>query len=299
MHHFFARALTRAVTRIPDILHAHFAYPCGLAAVQVARQWGIPCVLTLHGSDVHHYPNANALARARFARALRQMDRVFAVSGALAERAEQLSGCRPDVLPLGIPLSPASPTDRAAARAQLGLPADGTLLLYVGNLCAAKGLHELQAALATLADEEVTGILVGEGPLRRRIAATPHLRCVGAQPHAQIPLYMAAADLLVLPSYAEGLPTVLVEAGAARLPVIATTVGGIPELLADDRGLLIPPRHASAIVQAVRQLRAEPSAARARAMRLDAYVRAHYDMAANTQRLVECYRALLCEKERA
>ncbi len=293
MHHFFARAIKRCLRVRPDIIHAHFAYPCGLAAAGVAREWGIPSVLTLHGSDVNRYPFVNTFSRTRFIRAIQQTDHVFAVSEALAERTEQLAGCRPTVLPIGINLEGYSHVcDKAPAREQLGLPADRTIILFVGNILEAKGIRELLAALAQFPSDKVLGVFVGEGAYRRHIPPTEYALFVGAQPNSKIPLYMAAADMLVLPSYAEGLPTVLVEAGAARLPIIASNVGGIPELLGDDRGMLIPPRQGDSIVAAIRQLMSNPLSANASTARLAPFVNQHYDIMKNAKQLAEFYHTL-------
>jgi teichuronic acid biosynthesis glycosyltransferase TuaC len=104
---------------------------------------------------------------------------------------------------------------------------------------------------------------------------------------------MAAADALVLPSYREGLPTVLVEAGAAGLPVIASQQGGIPELISDKTGFPLPEISAAAILRALAQLRNNPTQAQARAEQLQAHIYRHYDAGQNAQTLLEYYRRLI------
>jgi teichuronic acid biosynthesis glycosyltransferase TuaC len=101
---------------------------------------------------------------------------------------------------------------------------------------------------------------------------------------------MSAADVLVLPSYSEGLPTVLVEAGSLRLPVIASSVGGIPELLGGDRGTMLDEISAGSIAAALRGFADHrPEAGRA-AERLRDLVLDDYDVDRNAARLAECYR---------
>ena len=119
------------------------------------------------------------------------------------------------------------------------------------------------------------------------------LRYAGPQDRAGVVRHMCAADVLVLPSYQEGLPTVLVEAGSLGLPVIATAVDGTPELLSGDAGLLIAPREPDAIVAAVRSAAADPAAASTRAARLRARVEADFDVDRNAGRLVELYRDVI------
>jgi teichuronic acid biosynthesis glycosyltransferase TuaC len=104
---------------------------------------------------------------------------------------------------------------------------------------------------------------------------------------------MSAADVLVLPSHAEGLPTVVVEAGSLGLPVIATAVGGLPELLADGRGLLLEAPEPTVVASALRALAADPDVAAAMAARLLAHVRTAYDVDTNAARLVAGYRAVI------
>ena len=107
--------------------------------------------------------------------------------------------------------------------------------------------------------------------------------------HDDVMVYMSAADVLVLPSYSEGLPTVLVEAGSARLPVIASQVGGIPELLAPDRGVLLPDIQPDTIRAALDHFSTHRDQTRAAADRLHDLVVERYDVDRNAARLVELY----------
>jgi teichuronic acid biosynthesis glycosyltransferase TuaC len=149
------------------------------------------------------------------------------------------------------------PQSRGAVRAALGIEPDARLVVYVGRLVAEKGLRELLAAAALLAaaDPRLQFALVGEGPLRgeleRWIAANPgtRVRLPGAQAPADVARWMAASDLVTLPSYSEGHPNVLVEALACGRPVVATPVGGIPEVVDAASGVLVKPRDVPALVE--------------------------------------------------
>jgi teichuronic acid biosynthesis glycosyltransferase TuaC len=290
----FGRAALRAHQGNPDLLHAHFAYPAGLAAAWLARRRKVPSVLTLHGSDVNVLPLISRKNRVRFIRAVKAASAVIAVSAFLAQRTEQLTGRRPVVMPVGIRLGLfRNAPSRAAARESIGVAQDSRLVAYVGQVARAKGLAEFREALARLSPERVSGIVVGDGPLRREMEATSNIRCFGPQSNDRIPAFMAAADAVVLPSYSEGLPTVLVEAGAVGTPVVATEVGGIPELLGGGRGELIPPRSVDALTEAIRSILADRAAAADRANRLRAHVTELYDADQNAARLLELYRDLL------
>ena len=100
---------------------------------------------------------------------------------------------------------------------------------------------------------------------------------------------MAAADVLILPSYAEGLPTVLVEAGSVGLPVIGSAVGGIPELLGEGRGTVLPEISAGAVVRALSSFLAARESAMEAAGRLRAHIHADHDVDVNAARLIAHY----------
>jgi teichuronic acid biosynthesis glycosyltransferase TuaC len=290
----FGRAALRAHEGKPDLLHAHFAYPAGLAAAWLARRRKMPSVLTLHGSDVNVLPGISRKNRTRFVRAVKAASAVIAVSGSLAQRTEQLTGRRPVVMPVGIRLGLfQNAPSRAVARESIGVAQDSRLVAYVGQVARPKGLAEFREALARLSAERVSGIVVGDGPLLPEMEAASNIRCYGPQSNERIPAFMAAADAVVLPSYSEGLPTVLVEAGAVGTPVVATEVGGIPELLGGGRGELIPPRSVDALTAAIRSILKDRDAAIDRAKRLRAHVAEVYDADQNATRLLELYRDLL------
>jgi len=293
----FCSATRRALPGPPDVIHAHYPYPCGSAALELARGWGCPVVLTLHGSDVNLLPSRGPLARRLFIEAVCGADCVIAVSDELARCTESIAGRLPRVLPIGIDLTfrCGSRSDAAAARNALGLPIEGTLLLFVGSLVPAKGVRHLLAAMPVLRQHGVTAVFIGEGPLRSSVEASPGSLAVGLKPNDQVAEYMAAADLLVLPSDREGMPTVLIEAGAAGLPVVATSVGGISSLLGDDRGLLIEPGSADEVLRGVQAVLDQPELARRRAARLRRYVETHYDADRNADTLKAIYRDVVCK----
>jgi teichuronic acid biosynthesis glycosyltransferase TuaC len=287
----------------PDLIHAHFSFPLGLCAVHLSRIWGVPSVLTLHGSDVNVYPNINKMTYRRFCSAVTGSTSVLAVSQALADRTKVMSGVRPTVKPVGIDLQAyQSLPSKREARLQLGLPQDAFLVLYIGYLLETKGIRELLKALEALrnnGDASITGVFVGGGALQDEIKSTPHMISAGVQPNTRIPLYLAAADVLILPSYREGLPTVLVEAGAAGTPVIATNVGGIPELLGDDRGLMVTAKSVGELQQAIRNVRQKKAEAASRAQRLRSYVYEQYDADSNAKKLIQLYEGLLADVPQA
>ncbi len=289
-----AAAVRRRVAQRPDIVHSHYGFAAGLAGARVARRLGIRSVLTLHGSDINTVPLAGGKFRRWTRKAVLGNDAVVAVSEALRVRTCELFGRSPVHLPIGVNLRayenlPA----QLEARQQLGLPPDKKLLLYVGNVVESKGINELIEALKVTSPHRAWGVVVGSGPLVDLVQRTDRCTYCGRQPNERIPLYMRAADVFVLPSYSEGLPTVLVEAGAAGTPAIGTAVGGIPELLSQDRGRMIPPRSPELLAEAIRDCLNCPAEALARADHLRQYIREHYDADANARRMMVLYGDLI------
>ncbi len=284
------------------LVHGHSVVE-GLAAWRVARRAGLPFVLTFHGSDMNSWPDRHPDRLADLRAATGEASAVIAVSAALVDRIRSVTGVTARHLPIGsnVRALGAQTLPRDEARRRLGIPIDRVAVLFVGNLLPAKGVRELADAISGLGDPFV-GIFVGTGPeagygTRTRVAAV-RLDYRGELPHAEVIRFMAAADVLVLPSYSEGLPTVLVEAGALGLPVIASSVGGIPELLGDGRGTLLPDISAEAIRSALATFVGDHDQAKRAADRLREHVLTSYDVQRNTERLIECYRSAIGSRPR-
>jgi teichuronic acid biosynthesis glycosyltransferase TuaC len=274
------------------LIHGHSVVE-GLAAWRVARLSGLPLVLTFNGSDMNVWPDAHPERRADLRRAVSEAAAVFAVSGALVERIRDVTSVTAIRLPFGSDLSSmeAASMPRDLARQRLGLPNDRFVALFVGHLLPAKGVRAFVDAVAGLGDPYLA-ILLGAGPEAGYGSDGPggRIQYVGERPHDHVVQFMSAADALVLPSAREGLPNVIVEAGALGLPVIGSNVGGIPELLGDDRGRLLPDATAASIGAALVDMAADPEGARRRARRLRELVVSEYDVDRNTARLIDVYR---------
>jgi teichuronic acid biosynthesis glycosyltransferase TuaC len=275
-----------------EVLHGHYAVT-GLAAWRLARRTGLPFCLTFHGDDMNTWPDDHPERLGDLRSAVAEAAAVFGVSESLVRRIHDVTGVEAAALPLGVDHAWIDRTvlARADARVRLGLPGDAVIVLFVGYLLATKGVRELAAAVASLGDPYV-GVFVGDGPERGTVqgAASGPLVYAGGRSHDDVIRFMCAADVLVLPSYGEGLPTVVVEAGSVGLPVIGSRVGGIPELLGQGRGTLLPEISASAIASSLASFRAERHAAESAACDLRAYVRARYDVNANARELLARYR---------
>ena len=252
-----------------DLLDVHYAYPDGVAGQLLAQTLGKPFVLSLRGSDIHvlsQFPRRRALIRT----ALERASRIIAVSQALKDAAQQLGAdpAKIHVIPNGVDTSVFFPRDRQEARRALGWPAGRRALLFVGRLSRVKGLDLLVDALALVRERGLSlhGHIVGDGELRPELertiarhqlqnAATLH----GWVAPADLPRWYSAADVVCLPSFSEGCPNVVVEAMACGTPVVATAVGGVPDLIHEQvNGLLIREHSAAAVADALEQACARP-----------------------------------------
>jgi teichuronic acid biosynthesis glycosyltransferase TuaC len=265
----YAASIAPAVARYRnkvDLVLGTWAYPDGFASVLAARMLGVPCVVKLHGSDI------NLIAQERGPRrltswALPQAARIVAVSRALADEAVAMGVDRDriSIVMNGVDGELFKPRDRTAARKQLGLP-DGPLALYVGNLKPEKGVLDLGKAWPSVLRHvpNATLLVVGDGPLGGELESMTkplgeRVRLIARQPLEQVPSYMAAADILVLPSHSEGTPNVVLEALASGRRVVATSVGGVPDLITSPKlGALVPPHDPDALADALMLALREP-----------------------------------------
>ncbi len=240
-------------------IDAHYLYPDGVAAAWIARRLRKPLVLTARGSDVNVLP-LYALPRRQILWAARRAAAIVTVSRSLEQSLVAL-GVAPERLTTlrnGVDLDLFRPVDRVLTRNRLGL--DGPTLLSVGHLAENKGHHIVLHALAELPDTSL--VIAGDGPqaadlraLARTLGVSPRVRFVGTLAQDELPAWYGAADALVLASSREGMPNVVLEALACGTPVVATAVGGIPEVVSvPAAGVLMARRDPQALAEAFRAL---------------------------------------------
>ncbi|ACN15099.1 glycosyl transferase (group 1 family protein) [Desulforapulum autotrophicum HRM2] len=236
----------------PDILDAHFVWPDGVGVSLLARELGIPYVITLRGKLYECIKISSQ--RKQCADALKNAAAVISVSGLMAGEAIKLGvdKDRITIIPNGVDTDVFSIKDKRMCRQKLDLPMDKRLLVTVAHLGHRKGHHEVIQALAGLPDD-VNLVLVG-GPaqggtaeelkaLANKAGVGDKLILTGPQPYERIPLYFGAADASVLASYREGCPNAVLESLACGTPVVASDVGAVRDILpVPDAGRIVPPR---------------------------------------------------------
>ncbi len=241
-----------------DLIDAHYYYPDGVAAALLARWLNKPCVITARGTDLNLIPRY-ALPRRMIRWAAEQAQASIGVCSALMDVLRDL-GAAPEkrhVLRNGVDLERFRPLDQQAMRTELGLPKSSTVVLSVGNLVEIKGHHLIIDALSRLPDVHL--VIAGSGAEQAnlvhqvtKLGLGERVRLIGAVPNTELACWYSAADVLVLASSREGWANVLLESMACGTPVIATRVGGSPEVVSHPvAGRLVDRRSAEAFAQAI------------------------------------------------
>ncbi|MGQ9512036.1 MAG: glycosyltransferase family 4 protein [Thermodesulfitimonas sp.] len=255
------------------ILHAHGA-KAGLVGRLAGVLAGTPVrILTVHNSIFYaEWPGYKkrlfALAEGLLARGT---NRIITVSQALRREYIAQERLRPEqVVTIYNGVDPEEfriSESRAVLRTRLGLPVDTPVVGTVARLAPQKGVRYLIEAAGLLPPgRQPFFVIVGDGPLRgeleRLAAASAGGRFFFTGMREDLPALLNAFDLFVLPSVSEGFGLAALEAMAAALPVVATTVGGIPEVVVDgETGILVPPRDAAALAAAIGRLLGDPELA--------------------------------------
>lgn len=232
-----------------DVINCHWLYPDGAVGTWLGRRLDVPVVLTALGSDVNLLL-ADGRARPGILGALGRADAITTKSAMLRSRIVQegIPEARIGVIRNGVDMTRFDIRDRNESAHVLGLPPDEERLLFVGNLAPVKGVPGLIDAFSRVAARRraLALYVVGDGvdrALHERLVQERGLassvRFVGAEHPERMPFWYGAADLLCLPSLHEGCPNVVLEALASGRPVVASRVGGVPELVAPSAGLLV------------------------------------------------------------
>ena len=255
--------------RRPAVVHCHFGSPSTVMA-PLARLFGVRAfVFTDHGSRTVIEPqqprrlNPMHLRRRLSAGLIDLFLPVSAFVGDMLRREVHASADRVVVLPNGIDLSRtalAAVEGKAAIRRRLGLPVDAKVVLFVGTVCEAKGAHDL-LSIQLQADGNAVVVWVGKGPLYPAVKQTEGQRVRVLGPRSDVPDLLRAADLLVAPSrWFEAFSLVLAEAAASGLPVVASRIGGIPEVAPhNETGLLVTPGDRAQLTDAILRLLRDPA----------------------------------------
>jgi len=242
-----------------DVILSTWAYPDGVGSYLIAKALNKPIVIKVHGSDVNLY-SKHFLRRQQIVSALSRADKVIAVSMALKERLIEIGvpAANIAVISNGVDAELFQPMERKECRKELDLPLDRKVVLFVGNFAPVKGVDILVDAFGELMRlrSDAILVLVGDGPLEamlrdkvKVLGISQKVVFAGRVTHDMIPVYMNSADVFTLPSRNEGCPNVILESFACGTPVVASRVGGVPELFTSGSlGMLVEPDDQSDLV---------------------------------------------------
>jgi len=267
LYNYYHQIITREVLSLLekekidfDLVHAHFTVPSGQVAWDLKRNLGVPYIITVHetpstgllpeyksnSEDVYNtWKNANALIR---------VDKKYV---------ELLKKFNPNVysIPNGFDSNRFNILDRWEARTRLGLPQDKKIIFSLGNLIMRKGFQYLIEAMKEIVsiETDILCFIGGRGPLRKKLewqigklGLQDHIKLLGFIPNDEIPLWMNATDIFVLPSLSESFGIVQLEAMACGTPVVATYNGGSEEIItSEDYGLLCPPKDPKCLAEKI------------------------------------------------
>ncbi|MFC7008537.1 glycosyltransferase family 4 protein [Halalkalicoccus salilacus] len=247
----------------PDIAHAGHIHYDGYALLPYCRKHGIPFTVMGRGKILNNYDSLSRIAQSKIDTVLDECSHIFCVSDSLAEIASEITdhskvstlanGANPDWYP----------TDRRDdIRNELEIDKYKTVVLFCGGFTKRKGIHEIIEALNDIKNKNVQLVFVGHyGNLRDQLLEAlknshhDSYNVLWNVPPLALRRWYTAADILILPSHAEGRPNVVYEAMASKTAVIGTDVSGIPEQVNDDKtGILIPPKNVQALSHALNHL---------------------------------------------
>jgi D-inositol-3-phosphate glycosyltransferase len=258
-----------------DIVHAHgHVYMSSYLAGMVAKKYGKPFIVTQHNTFIDYQSFLNIVEQLNDLfigkQVLKRADRIVTVSEETKKYVLRLGAdkTKTSVIYNGVDTDVFRPANKEENRKKLGLPKNRKIILSVRRLVYKNGLDTLLESVPHAAQNhpDILFVVAGKGPSRKLIedrikelGIEANIRLAGFVPDNLLPAYYGAADCFVLPSASgEGLPLVLLEAMACGLPVIATAVGGTPEILRNMKnGVLVPPRNPEAMAEALSRLLSE------------------------------------------
>ena len=243
-----------------DIIHGHYLFPAGAAAVEVGNAHNIKTYVTAHGSDMFELYKSQPLMRSTIRNVLKGADGVFAVSNALrheiiATGVVGIAG-KTKISWNSVDIDKFSSRENDSFKREHKLT-DKPIVLFVGNLIKRKNVESLLEA-KKIANSDYYLVIVGDGPLfkklRKKVEEENIRDVVFTGSRNDVEDIIPSCDVLVLPSFSESFGLVLIEALACGKPVIGSNVGGITEIITDDVGLLVNPTKVSSIARAIDQM---------------------------------------------
>ena len=263
---FYGRSLAQFMESLAnrtdfDIFDFHWVYPDAIGGLQWARKLGKKTVVTVRGNEAIYYFDKSYI-RKIIQKRLSEFDHIIAVSNDLKSKIRSDFGVdlsRITVIPNGIDAEKFRCSDKGEARRYCGLEDGKRYVLTVSRASKEKGLAHLLVAFSRVRCPDTFLIIIGDGPLQEELTSLAvelglekRVFFLGVLRHADLCVWYNAADIFCLPSLWEGCPNVIIEALACGTPVVASCVGGIPDLVpSSDYGFLVPPGEEDTLAKAI------------------------------------------------
>ncbi|CAG0999448.1 Putative teichuronic acid biosynthesis glycosyltransferase TuaC [Methanosarcinales archaeon] len=257
-----SRLFQRDNLRKFDLVHSHFVWSAGYVGALMKEKNGIPFIVTAHGYDIYDLPFRDEEWKEKIEYVLNTADYIITVSNSNQKCINKLDVKTPvKVIPNGFNSNLFYPRDSKECRKILKLPLDKKIILTVGNLLEVKGQKYLIEAMREVINhkKEIFCVIVGNGELKNRLEKQvrkseldDYIKFAGGKLHYEIPIWMNACDVFVLPSLNEGNPTVMFECLGCGKPFVGTKVGGVPEIIiSEDYGLLAEPANSKNLAEKI------------------------------------------------
>lgn len=229
-----------------DLIHIHWAFPEGYIGLLIKEKYNVPFILTVHGTDIHTNPNKSKKVKKLTLEALENADRVIFVSNKLLNDALSLgySGKNAQVIYNGVDTKEFTILDKSMIKNKLKIR--NKIVGFIGYLNYIKGADRLPRIFNSIhiKHPNVTFLMIGDGSLKRKIqneCKRMNLNVIfkGMVNPEDVPYYLNAMDVMILPSRNEGFGEVVIEAHSCGIPVIAAYTGGIPEAIGNTDYMVI------------------------------------------------------------
>lgn len=252
----------------PSIFQAYTATPDGYVGLILRKKYNIPLICSFRGSDIDNYPKYDQFTYCLTKKVILESDQITTVSNALKIVAEGIGKPKKEIQIVyngcDSKMFSYNKKERLRIRKKLRISLKKTVIIFVGKLAKSKGIFELLTAFIKLNYKYSDLYLILIGNISERTVldkiissnyANNKIHLVGEIPQNEIPYWLSASDIFVFPTYNEGLPNALMEAMACGLPVVATKVGGIPEVVRDGQnGILIDKKNVTSIEHSIEKL---------------------------------------------
>lgn len=251
-----------------DVVHVHYVFPTGLLGLLYKKVWNTRLIVTAHGGDIERMAHKSERIHRWTMRILQEADHVIAVGPKLAEQIHDQFGVPKQsisIINMGVNRNIFRPMEKEEARKRCGIQESTIPIVYVGNIIEQKGLLELVSAFSLLREDYPNASLymIGarkDGAFYERLMQTiathrvDDVYVLDAMNQSELAIWMAAAEVFVLPSHLEGFGLVALEAMSCHTPVVGSDVGGLAYLLRDGAGVLVAPRNVQSLYEGLKRV---------------------------------------------